>query len=244
MALRHFDQSEPGTPTTTWRPWVADLPVLTPDIEALVILAPHPDDEVLGLGALTAALASAGVSVTILAVTDGESSHPGSPTHPPATLRAIRRRESATAAEILGVARVVRLALPDGAVADHEAALTDLVGDHLTSGVTLAVPLHRDGHPDHEAAARAGAVAARTHRARLLEYPIWMWHWSHPADPDIDWARARRLVSSPEFAARKRHAAAAFTSQTAPLSPAPADRAVLPPHVLSRLLDLDEVVFV
>ncbi|MEV0354972.1 PIG-L deacetylase family protein [Nocardia sp. NPDC050697] len=242
MAARHFDPAEPGTPTVTWQPLVAGLPVAEPEIDALVLVAPHPDDEVLGLGALTAALTGRGVPVTIIAVTDGDASHPGSPTHTPAALAELRRRESAAAAAVLGVTDIVHLGLPDGAVTDHEDRLTELLAPHLPAGATVAVPFHADGHPDHEATARAAAAAARG--LPLLEYPIWLWHWSHPGDPDIDWTRARRLPATPGQAERKRRAVAAFASQIAPLSAHPADRAVLPAHILARLLDLDEVVFV
>ncbi|UGT60338.1 PIG-L deacetylase family protein [Nocardia asteroides] len=214
-----------------------------PDIDALVLIAPHPDDEVLGLGAFTAALTDRGVPVTIVAVTDGDASHPGSPTHTPAALAELRRRESATAAAVLGVTEIVHLGLPDGAVTDHEDRLGELLAPHLPAGATVAVPFHADGHPDHEATARAGAAAARARGLLVLQYPIWLWHWSRPDDPDIDWTRARRLPATPGGAERKRRAALAFTSQIAPLSAHPADRAVLPAHVLARLLDLPEVVF-
>jgi hypothetical protein len=45
------------------------------------------------------------------------------------------------------------------------------------------------------------------------------------------------------LAASKRRAAGRFVTQLAPLSPAPADAAVLPPHVLERLLRDTETVF-
>ncbi|MFC3965214.1 PIG-L deacetylase family protein [Nocardia jiangsuensis] len=243
MAARHFDPAEPGTPTATWQPLIAGLPSAEPEIGALVLVAPHPDDEVLGLGALTAALTDRGVPVTIIAVTDGDASHPGSPTHSPAALAELRRRESVAAAAVLGVTGIVHLGLPDGAVTDHEDRLAELLAPHLPAGATVAVPFHADGHPDHEATARAGSAAARARGLPVLEYPVWLWHWSHPDDQDIDWARARRLPATPGCAERKRRAAAAFASQIAPLSPHPADRAVLPAHILARLLDLEEVVF-
>lgn len=44
----------------------------------LVIVAPHPDDETLGCGLLIAAAVRAGVRVAVIALTDGQASHPGS----------------------------------------------------------------------------------------------------------------------------------------------------------------------
>ncbi|MET7768358.1 PIG-L family deacetylase [Nocardia sp. NPDC005366] len=241
------DPSEPGTPIEVWRPWIqrlASIDAIELAGERLQIVAPHPDDEVLGTGALAAFLTDRGVPVSIIAVTDGEASHPDSPTHSPAELAAIRRNESAAAGRVLGIERITRLGLPDGAVAENEDQLTALLTDSIETGATVAIPLRNDGHPDHEATARAGAAAARERGARVIEYPIWMWHWSFPDDPAIDWRRARRLILPTECAARKRRATAQFHSQLRPLSEHPADRPVLGPHVVRRLLDLDEVVLV
>lgn len=248
MSGRRFAEceiSDPGTPLHVWQPWVRRLPTVDPAEFAtapLQIIAPHPDDEVLGVGALAAYLTDADVSVSIIAVTDGEASHPGSPTHTPADLAAVRRHESERAARVLGIDDITHLGLPDGRVGDNEDRLVALLSERITVGATVAAPLRDDGHPDHEATARAAITAARRRGARVIEYPIWMWHWSFPADPAIDWPRARRLELPPTTAARKREAADHFRTQTEPLSPHPADRAVLPPHIIERLLGLDEVV--
>ena len=44
--------------------------------ERLVVLAPHPDDEVLGCGGLMMQAATAKFNVTVFAVTDGEAQSP------------------------------------------------------------------------------------------------------------------------------------------------------------------------
>jgi LmbE family N-acetylglucosaminyl deacetylase len=44
----------------------------TPSREKMVVIAPHPDDEVLGAGGLIAAQAFLGVEIVVVAVTDGE----------------------------------------------------------------------------------------------------------------------------------------------------------------------------
>ncbi|AFU02976.1 PIG-L deacetylase family protein [Nocardia brasiliensis] len=251
MSVQRFaaaDLTAPGTTVETWTPWLEQLPAIDPltlvDTPHLQIVAPHPDDEVLGTGALTALLTDHGVHASIIAVTDGEASHPNSPTHSPADLAALRRRESAAAATELGVAEVVSLGLPDGAVTVHTARLTDLLTDHIRPAATVAIPLHNDGHPDHEATARSACTAAARRGARVLEYPVWMWHWAAPADPDIDWPRARRLILPEECVRRKRRATALFASQIHALSDHADDAAVLAPHIVARLLTLNEVVFV
>ena len=57
----------------------------------VVVIAPHPDDEVLGAGATTATLALQGARVVVIAVTDGEASNPSRVEE----LREIRPGESA-----------------------------------------------------------------------------------------------------------------------------------------------------
>ena len=42
----------------------------------MVVIAAHPDDEVLGVGGTMAVLAAGGAQLRLIAVTDGEASHP------------------------------------------------------------------------------------------------------------------------------------------------------------------------
>ena len=52
------------------------VPVPWPPVGPIVVVAPHPDDELLAIGATLAAASDAGTEITIVAVTDGEASHP------------------------------------------------------------------------------------------------------------------------------------------------------------------------
>ena len=47
-----------------------------PDSGRVVVVAPHPDDEVLGAGGALASLAARGTRVLLVAVTEGEASTP------------------------------------------------------------------------------------------------------------------------------------------------------------------------
>lgn len=233
-----------GTPESTWSGHAA-FPVLEDaGCRKLVLVSPHPDDEILGLGGWASMLAARGIPVAILSVTDGEASHPGSPSMTPMELAARRRAESDCAASQLGLPAPVRLGLPDGGVTAHETRLADLVRPHLAPSVWCAAPLRNDGHPDHEATFRAVARAAHQTGAVLIEYPIWLWHWSFPGDETIPWHRARRIPLAPGRHQAKRNAVGEFTTQLEDLSEHPADRAILPPHVLLRLTRDHETVFV
>ncbi|WP_436535304.1 PIG-L deacetylase family protein [Actinoplanes sp. HUAS TT8] len=231
-----------GTSEQQWRTWTAmrQWPELPLDSAGPpLIVAPHPDDEILGVAGLMFLLGAADLA----AVTDGEASHPGSTVHTPSALAAIRRAETTEALRRLGLgsAAVHRLGHPDGGI-DEDTLAKELAG-LLTPGRWCLTTWRGDGHPDHEATGRAAARACAETGARVLEYPIWAWHWSYPESPDVPWDRAHRVDLPPAAQAAKAAAIAAFPSQTAPLGPDPADAAILPPHVVARFTRPFEVIF-
>lgn len=242
-----LDTSVQGTPESEWSSWNHTFPAL--DVRRcreMIVVAPHPDDEVLGIGGLMAMASAAGIRITIVAVTDGGSSHPGSPTMSADQLMSARPRETRRALARLGIdVDPIRLGFPDGAVADHEQELTRALTELLSGGLGTwcLTPWRGDRHPDHEATARATLTASRRAGIAVLEYPVWMWHWARPEHPEVPWGRAFGVDLDKDVADAKRAAAQEFTTQIAPLSEHHADQAILPPHVLARLLRSYEVVF-
>ena len=206
----------PGTDERSWAawPWLNTLPgsglARLAGVRSAVIVAAHPDDEVLGAGGLMAMLAASRARLRLVAVTDGERSHRGHVS--PAALARRRTRETAAALRALGVraAEVIRLGLPDGGLAGLEdelaAALAPLVADF---DLCLA-PWDRDMHPDHEAAGRA---ARKVRPGALYCFPVWMWQWASPGDPRVPWDLALRVPLPPRAAGRKRAAITCFASQ-------------------------------
>jgi LmbE family N-acetylglucosaminyl deacetylase len=236
-----------GTPTTAWlaaRKKKTLPPLDLTGCSGLVIVAPHPDDETLGLGATAAHLAASGVEVQVVSASDGGAAQLGaSPAHR-TRLERIRRREQLRATEILGVRPPASLGLPDGQLADHEDRLTDLLAAILASGAPgtwCAATWRGDGHPDHETIGRAAAAACERTGVTLLEYPVWMWHWASPGDPAVPWGRAYSIPVPDSAAHRKYLAAQCFRSQFEPEADGLAP--VLPAFVLRRLLGVGEVVF-
>ena len=245
-----------GTAEERWQSsgLLAALPRVTPEelrpAGRVVVVAPHPDDETLGAGGTLAAWAATGLPVTVVAVTDGEASHPGSPTLRPDELAGRRHAERRRALAALGLpeAAVVRAGLPDGGVAGHRGALADLLDDLVHPGDTLLAPVPGDGHPDHDAVAEVADDAAARHGLARWHYAVWLWHWAEPDAGDLEGCGAPRegavAVTLPEAAQRaKRDAVACFTTQVAPLSADPRDAAILPPEVLARLLRDVEVLW-
>ncbi len=207
----------PGTDERTWAawPWLSTLPGAgrtgLAGVKSAVVVAAHPDDEVLGSGGLISMLAASRARLRLVAVTDGERSHRGHAS--PAPLGRRRTAETDAALRALGVqgAEVIRLGLPDGGLADCEDELAAALAP-LVAGFDLCLaPWDRDKHPDHEAAGRAARGAAP---AAFYCFPVWMWHWAFPADPRVPWDQALRVPLAPRTASRKRAAITCFASQT------------------------------
>lgn len=232
-----------GTPVEVWTRWQREFPELnTDDCPALVLVAAHPDDETLGLGATAAMLSGRGVTVQLVAVTDGEAAYPDDGDSRK-ELANLRRDELAAAAERLGLSRPIFLRIPDGEVASYEQRLTARLGALLAGferGTWCAATWRGDGHPDHEATGRAAAAASKHTGARFVEYPIWMWHWATPDDPAVPWHRARRLAVTSNEQAAKDAAMRCFASQLERRDGSP----LLTPDVVARQMAVGEIVFV
>ncbi|WP_327287927.1 PIG-L deacetylase family protein [Streptomyces sp. NBC_01198] len=238
----------PGTDEGRWLAWdgIGKLPEAElPHRGRVVVVAAHPDDEVLGAGGMVARFAAAGVAVTVVSITDGERSHPESGALTSSDLARRRASELRAALAALGAnsADIVRLKVPDTEVAFHEDTVATALSDVLRGAELCLAPWIGDLHGDHEAAGRAALTAAREAEVRCLMYPVWMWHWARPDDPRIPWSSALRVDLTPAEAAAKRSAAQRFVSQIEPLGPEPQDAAILPPEELAHHLRDAEVVF-
>ncbi|WP_460119010.1 PIG-L deacetylase family protein [Pseudomonas sp. H3_G09] len=242
-----------GTSLQQWQSSrrLAELPTidvldLVPLGSRAVIIAPHPDDEVLGCGGMMQLLAAAGRPLQLISVTDGSASHPGSQRWTVERLSVVRPQESAEALRRLGLPmhslKWLRGGFTDTQVAAEETGLSEFIASYLHANDVVFTTWREDGHSDHEAVGRASVEAARRVGATCHELPVWTWHWATPEDATVPWERARKILLSPTHIARKRHAAHAFASQLegdrdVGLGP------VLAPYVLDRLLQPFEVVF-
>jgi LmbE family N-acetylglucosaminyl deacetylase len=206
----------PGTDERTWAawPWLSTLPGAglagLASVKSAVVVAAHPDDEVLGAGGLISMLAASRARLRVVAVTDGERSHRGHAS--PASLGRRRTAETTAALRALGArtAEVVRLGLPDSGLAGVESELATALAPQVAGFDLCLAPWEGDMHPDHEAAGRAARKAAS---AGYYCFPVWMWHWASPGDPRVPWDRAMRLPLPPRAVNRKRAAITCFASQ-------------------------------
>jgi LmbE family N-acetylglucosaminyl deacetylase len=232
------DELHPGTNEQIWL-GASCLAGLRPLMESrprrLVVVAPHPDDEVLGAGGLLQRMERARVETVVIAVTDGEASHPGARLVgcDLSTTRALERRVALNRLGCRSV-RVSQLRFPDGAVAEQVDRLTDLLSCLLRPDDLCVSPWRSDGHPDHDACGRAAAAAAASIRVPVLEYLVWAWHWANPENTEVPWRHCRRLELERRQTARKRWATYAFTSQIRPFPHDHDGRPLLPDSVLRR----------
>lgn len=187
-----------------------------------LVLAPHPDDETLGAGALIAQASAAGRLAGLVYLTDGSGSH-GPVDGRTGRLVAVRRREAATAlSRLTGSRRAPPFHLdwkdaapvaPGTAAFDRAARrLAALCRRRRVDG--LAVTALHEPHCDHAAAARlAYAVQACAKRRVLVaEYCVWS------DAPETRSFRSTRTL--PMLPGKRRHALQAHRSQlTAALGP-------------------------
>jgi N-acetylglucosamine malate deacetylase 1 len=128
--------------------------------ERVLVIAAHPDDEVLGMGGTIALHALVrGDTVRILCLTDGSSTqYPGD-----AEKRAQKDDEAVRAAKVLGVDDYVHLDFPDMRLdtiphADLNAVVERQLRDFAPATVYA---VHPDVNLDHQAAFASVAVATR-----------------------------------------------------------------------------------
>lgn len=239
--------ARPGTPELAWQEWdgLRELPALAlEEVESAIVLAAHPDDQILGFGGGLAVLAELGVRLRIVVATHGEASHPASRTRTAAGLAGVRQAEDAAALSAVHAqdAEVVRLGLPDSGLADCGEVLTGSLAELVDGFDVCVTPWSGDLHPDHESVGRAALEACAGRDTEVWQYPVWMWHWASPADERVPWDRARRLELPAWAWVRKQEAIACHRSQILPLGPAPEDAPILPASELSHFRRRCELV--
>lgn len=160
----------------------------------VLVLAPHPDDEVFGCGGALAAHAAAGVPVHVIILTDGALF--GDPD--------TRLGESCMAGQLLGYGEPECWNFPDRGLEYGEPLVTRLVAAITASAADLVyAPSLREIHPDHRQLAMAAVEAVRRvgGRLRLAQYEVGV-----PLRPNL-------LLDITPFLDRKRQAMACFVSQ-------------------------------
>lgn len=209
---------------------------------SLLVIAPHPDDESLGMGGLIASAAALNHAIDVVFVTSGEGSHRGSPTHPPAVLAQVRREEAIRAVDILAPGRNAAhfLDLPDGGLStlSHAEQAVGALAAFMTPDTVVCVTSDTDPHPDHRQSFAWAREASRKTGAALWAYPVWTWMSDIPADESLTGVRLD--VSSRLDA--KRRAIAAHRSQHGLVVDDAEEAFTLPRQMVDRLCQPHEVL--
>lgn len=186
----------------------------------VLILAPHPDDEVIGCGGLIAQAQAQGRVAHLVFLSDGARGS-SDPACRGATLAAAREREAHAAARVLNVPpeRLHFFRLPDRSVPSTGGefdAVVDALANMLRLNAigTILTTTDDDPHPDHKAACRIAQAAAIRSGARLLCFPVWTWRIPRNRSVPNRGLRGSRLDVRPQLDL-KRAALAAHASQVA-----------------------------
>ncbi len=170
----------------------------------VLVLAPHPDDEVFGCGGAIMCHVEQGDHVSVLLATDGRAAEPHADAAACQAYIAQRRAESRAAADILGYKELLCWDYADRELPNTESVLRDLLDliqqRHIQR---LYAPSVWEIHPDHVTLADLAVQAVQCCGAAvtLLMYEIGV-----ALHPNILLALDARL-------ARKRQAIACFQSQ-------------------------------
>lgn len=239
-----------GTSTASWQACgvLQQLPemaitALIPANARVCIVAPHPDDEILGCGGLIQRLDQLGYHIELFAVTNGTASHPSSSIYTPEQLNHIRPAESMQALHTLKLKESVKrtaLDIQDGQVALQRDLLKQRLKAHLTAQDVLITTFEQDGHPDHEITGQVVQGLAKELGLNCIQVLIWAWHWAKPEDARIDWTKAHKLNLTEDELRHKRQAASCFNSQLE-ADPSTGQAAIISKTALERILQAWEV---
>lgn len=178
------------------------LPV--PNALGILILAPHPDDEVFGCGGSAALYALAGVPVQALILTDGGLWGIAPPGMDVVTAR---QMESRAAAQVLGCREPIFVDYADRSLEKKGIEMVELIVCHMKNcgANVLMAPSLWEIHPDHHAVAIAAVSAIQQCGTgyTLVQYEV-----GAPLLPNV-------LIDVTPVWKSKQRAIACFTSQLA-----------------------------
>ena len=179
----------------------------------VLVIAAHPDDEVLGMGGTIAVHTRQGDDVRVLVVTDGSSTqYPGD-----VDIRARKEQEALRAAKELGVDDYVHLDLPDMRLDTLEhIEVNKVVEEHIRDfGPQVVYTVQPDVNQDHRVLFDSVAVATRPTPGhpvrRLLTYaPTSSTEWTPAA---VNWFVPNWYVDVTETLERKVAAFAQYETE-------------------------------
>jgi LmbE family N-acetylglucosaminyl deacetylase len=181
-----------------------DLASIT-SIKKILVLAPHVDDETIGLGGTILNAVSNGTEVHCIYITDGSQSVSGLSKE---ELMRTRKQEADKVQEILGIHTIKYFEQPDGKVTVNQQVVNKLAKYIKEFNPDLIfTTTFIDCHPDHVATARILANSLE-----LINYTgeIWSYEINCPMDPSY----INRIVDITKHYEKKNAALSVFKSQS------------------------------
>lgn len=201
------------------------LPCQPPPTGSLLVLAPHPDDEILGVGGCILSALRKRQVVHIVYLSDGEAA---CPQYPADRVKTERAKLTGEVMQKLSIPQQHHhyLHLPDGGVprlhqhhfAEAVVQLCKLV-DQLKPDNLLATSRLDFWPYDHVACAELAeaALTMACHKPALYEYWVWAWYNLRPWQLSRSWSSGQFTVDIRPWAAEKRKLAHVYLDATSPV---------------------------
>lgn len=142
--------------------------ISTDYINRVIIMAPHPDDEILGCGGVMALFKSKKIEIHVILFTDGEKGGRQK------NIRKLRRAEFVGACDVMGVDYMYFMNGSDGFLKYETELLTEKVKNLINKirPQYIFMPYIFDMSDDHKAVAEM-TINAVEHDIPLLMYEVW-----------------------------------------------------------------------
>lgn len=146
-----------------------------------VIIAPHPDDEVIGCAGLIQELVKRGTPPHVIVMTGGEGAHRGCCELEKSEIIVERRKLTMEVAKTLGLSEsyICFLDYPDEYIAQN-CSETEKLKEILIrlSPKAIFIPHWGEGMPDHIQTAEIIKDLMKDTQISIYEYCVWMWYYN------------------------------------------------------------------
>lgn len=139
----------------------------------ILLVAPHPDDEVFGCGGLLFRLMKEDRDVEVFIVSDGSASHTNCCNVSQQEVASNRKKHAMEVPRILGLPtdKLHFLDLPDGSIPSNYRLALPYEPD------VILIPHWGEGWPDHLSVRQIGLRLASP-QTQVYEYCVWMWYYN------------------------------------------------------------------
>ena len=175
----------------------------------VLIVAPHPDDEILGCGGIIQGIREQNKDVAVAVLTGGEKSHGGCCDLDEVVLKNKRRELSRKAGEVVGMdlTKLYFLDFPDSKITESDVEVNKLerLITEFRPGM-IFVPHIFEGWADHVEAGKIIGKLTREREIRVVEYCVWFWYNPYYRFGQVRWHDALLYRMSRKERRNKREA--------------------------------------